>query len=113
MTFKDHFSRQAADYAKFRPDYPRELFDYLGRIAPSHQLAWDCGTGNGQAAVALASAFDRVVATDASEKQITNADPHERVEYRVAPAEDSGIESETLDLIVVAQALVRPGSFLR
>jgi SAM-dependent methyltransferase len=105
MTFKDHFSRQAADYAKFRPDYPRELFDYLGRIAPSHQLAWDCGTGNGQAAVALASAFDRVVATDASEKQITNADPHERVEYRVAPAEDSGIESETLDLIVVAQAL--------
>jgi SAM-dependent methyltransferase len=46
-----------------------------------------------------------VIATDASEKQITNAEPHERVEYRVAPAEDSGIESETLDLIMVAQAL--------
>jgi SAM-dependent methyltransferase len=105
MTFKDHFSRQAADYAKFRPDYPRELFDYLGSIAPSRQVAWDCGAGNGQAAVALASVFDRVIATDASEKQIANAQPYERVEYRVAPAENSGIESETLDLIMVAQAL--------
>jgi SAM-dependent methyltransferase len=105
MSFKDHFSAQAADYAKFRPGYPRELFDYLVSIPPSRQLAWDCGTGNGQAAVALALVFDRVIATDASERQITNAEPHERVEYRVAPAEDSGIESETLDLIVVAQAL--------
>ena len=105
MTFKDHFSRQAADYAKFRPGYPRELFDYLGSIAPSRQLAWDCGTGNGQAAVALASVFDRMIATDASEKQIANAQPDERVEYRVASAEESGLESGTIDLIMVAQAL--------
>lgn len=105
MTFKDHFSRQAADYAIFRPGYPQELFDYLGSIAPSRQLAWDCGTGGGQAAVGLAAVFDRVIATDASEKQIANAEPHKRVEYRVAPAENSGIESETIDLIMVAQAL--------
>src|SRR5437762_13501673 len=104
MTFKDHFSRQAADYAKFRPGYPQELFDYLGSIAPSHQLAWDCGTGNGQAAVRLASVFDHVIATDASEKQISNAQPHERVEYRNASSEESGLECGTIDLIVVAQA---------
>jgi len=104
-TFKDHFSKQATDYAKFRPRYPRELFICLGTIAPSHQLAWDCGTGNGQAAVGLASVFDRVIATDASEKQIKNAEPHERVDYRVAPAENSGIEPEIVDLIMVAQAL--------
>jgi len=105
MAFKDHFSRQAADYAKFRPRYPQQLFEYLGRIAPSRQLAWDCGTGNGQAAVGLAAVFDRVMATDASEKQIANAQPHERVEYRVAPAENSGIESGTIDLVMIAQAL--------
>ena len=105
MSFKDHFSKQAADYVKFRPRYPQKLFDYLGSIAPSRQFAWDCGTGNGQAAVGLASVFDRVIATDASEKQIANAQSHERVDYRVAPAENSGIESETLDLIMVAQAL--------
>jgi len=105
MTFKDHFSKQAADYAIFRPCYPQELFDYLGSIAPSRQLAWDCGTGSGQAAVGLALVFDRVIATDASEKQIANAEPHERVEYRVAPAENSRIESGTVDLIMVAQAV--------
>jgi SAM-dependent methyltransferase len=105
MSFKDHFSKQAKDYAKFRPRYPHELFEYLGTLAPSRQLAWDCGTGNGQAAVGLASVFDRIIATDASEKQIANAQPHARVEYRVAPAENSGIKSETVDLIMVAQAL--------
>jgi SAM-dependent methyltransferase len=105
VTFKDHFSKQAADYAKFRPGYPRELFDYLGSIAPSRQLAWDCGTGNGQAAIGLASVFDHVLATDASEKQIANAEQHERIEYRVAPAEHSTLDSSTVDLIMVAQAL--------
>jgi SAM-dependent methyltransferase len=105
MTFKDHFSKQAADYARFRPRYPRELFEYFGSIAPSRKLAWDCGTGNGQAAIGLASVFDRVIATDASQKQIANAEPHEGVDYRVAPAEDSGIETGRIDLIMVAQAL--------
>jgi SAM-dependent methyltransferase len=105
VSFKDHFSKQAADYAKFRPRYPQNLFDYLGSIAPSRQFAWDCGTGNGQAAVGLASVFDRVIATDASEKQIANAQSRKPIDYRVVPAENSGIESETLDLIMVAQAL--------
>ena len=105
MSFKDHFSKQAADYARFRPGYPRELFDYLVSIAPSRRLAWDCGTGNGQAAAGLAAVFDAVIATDASEKQITNAELHERVDYRVAPAEDSSIDFGTVDLIMVAQAL--------
>ena len=105
MIFKDHFSKRAADYAKFRPTYPQKLFEYLGGVAPSHQLAWDCGTGNGQAALGLASVFDRVMATDASEKQISNAQTHERVKYHVAPAEDSGIKSRTVDVITVTQAL--------
>jgi SAM-dependent methyltransferase len=105
VSFKDHFSKQAAAYAKFRPRYPQKLFEYLGSIAPSRQFAWDCGTGNGQAAVGLASVFDRVIATDASEKQIANAQSHNVVDYRVAPAENSGIEPGTLDLITVAQAL--------
>jgi ubiquinone/menaquinone biosynthesis C-methylase UbiE len=105
VAFKDHFSKQAADYAKFRPRYPHELFVYLRSVAPSAQIAWDCGTGNGQAALGLSSVFDQVIATDASETQIANAQSHKRVKYRVAPAERSGIESETIDLIMVAQAL--------
>lgn len=105
MAFKDHFSKHAADYAKFRPRYPRQMFEYLGTVAPSRKLAWDCATGNGQAAVELARVFDCVIATDASEKQIANAEPHERVEYRIASAEESEMESDSVDLIMVAQAL--------
>jgi len=105
MIFKDHFSKQAADYAKFRPRYPSKLFEYLGSVAPSRTVAWDCATGNGQAAVKLAEVFDGVIATDASEKQIAKAQPYANVEYRVAPAENSGLQSGTVDLIMVAQAL--------
>lgn len=103
--FKDHFSKQAADYAKFRPRYPRKMFEYLGTITPTRELAWDCATGNGQAAVELANVFEHVIATDASESQIANAEPHERIEYRVAPAEDSGLETVKFDIVMVAQAL--------
>jgi ubiquinone/menaquinone biosynthesis C-methylase UbiE len=105
MKFKDHFSKQAADYAKFRPRYPKEFFRWLGSIAPGTEVAWDCATGSGQAAVELAQVFQRVVATDASEKQIANAERHPRIEYRVATAEDCGIESASVDLVTVAQAL--------
>jgi ubiquinone/menaquinone biosynthesis C-methylase UbiE len=103
--FKDYFSKQAADYAKFRPRYPEDLFRWLASVAPGAELAWDCATGNGQAAVALAELFERVIATDASKRQIENAEAHARVEYRIAPAENSGIESNSIDLITVAQAL--------
>ena len=105
MIFKDHFSRHAADYAKFRPRYPSELFAYLASISPSRGRAWDCATGNGQAAIALATQFDSVIATDASAKQIENAPANQRVQYRSAAAEESGLESDSIDLITVAQAL--------
>jgi ubiquinone/menaquinone biosynthesis C-methylase UbiE len=103
--FKDHFSKQAEEYAKFRPRYPKELFRWLGTVAPEQELAWDCATGSGQAAVELAQVFERVVATDASEKQVANAERHPGIEYRVATAEESRIESASVDLVTVAQAL--------
>jgi ubiquinone/menaquinone biosynthesis C-methylase UbiE len=67
-------------------------------------VAWDCGTGNGQAAVGLAEHFDRVIATDPSAKQIEHAEQHPRIEYRIAPAESSGLADRSIDLIAVAQA---------
>src|SRR5437588_13058810 len=105
MKFRDHFSAHAAEYAKFRPHYPDELFQYLASISPQHELAWDCATGNGQAAVGLARHFERVIATDASAAQIESAETDDRIIYRVAPAEASGINSASVDLVLVAQAL--------
>ena len=105
MTFKDHFSRHATDYATFRPQYPRELFEYIASISPNQQLALDCATGNGQAAVALAEFFAKVIAIDASAEQIASAARHAGVEYRVAPAEATGLPAQSCDAIAVAQAL--------
>jgi SAM-dependent methyltransferase len=103
--FKDYFSGHAAEYARFRPHYPEKLFEYLASISSRHELAWDCATGNGQAAVGLARHFTAVIATDASAQQIESAEPNERISYRVAPAEASEIDSASVDLILVAQAL--------
>ena len=100
----DHFSRQAAGYAVYRPSYPPALFEYLAGVAPARRRAWDCATGNGQAALGLAGSFEHVVASDASAAQIAHAHAHPRVEYRVAPAEASGLEAATVDLVTVAQA---------
>ncbi len=104
-SFEDHFSKGARDYARYRPQYPGELFAYLASISPGRRLAWDCGTGNGQAALELARHFERVVATDASADQIAQAFLHERVDYRVERAEDVSLEDGSVDLVTVATAV--------
>jgi ubiquinone/menaquinone biosynthesis C-methylase UbiE len=105
MNFKDHFSRLAAQYAEFRPHYPGALFDFLARVSSSRKKAWDCACGSGQATVDLAERFDAVIGTDASASQIKAARPHPRVTYAVARAEESGLESDSVDLVTVAQSL--------
>jgi SAM-dependent methyltransferase len=101
----DHFSPLAGHYAIFRPSYPDELFDWLASIAPQRGLAWDCGAGSGQATVALASRFERVLGTDISAAQLSSAPAHPNIEYRVTPAETSGLPDHSADLVTVAQAL--------
>ncbi len=102
--FKDHFSEKTAAYAAYRPSYPAALADFLASVAPAKALALDCGCGSGQLSVLLAKHFDVVVATDASASQVENAAPHANVTYRCAPAEHSGLEDNTVDLVVAAQA---------
>jgi len=104
MSFKDHFSSRSADYAAYRPTYPVALVDYLAGLCETSATALDVGCGTGQLSVLLAERFASVVATDASAKQIENAVPHERVTYRVAPAEKSGLPEHAVDLVTVAQA---------
>lgn len=102
--FKDHFSSASDRYAAYRPDYPATLFAWLASVSPAHATAWDCATGSGQAALGLAPHFRRVVATDASAEQIRHAAAHPGVDYRVAPAESSGLADRSVDLVTVAQA---------
>lgn len=104
MTFPDHFSAQAEDYARYRPQYPPAFLSFLSQLTPEHQVAWDCATGNGQVATDLTQYFEQVYASDASEQQIANVLDGDRVYYFVSPAESTPLADHSIDLITVAQA---------
>lgn len=103
-SFKDLFSRQSTDYARFRPTYPPELYAWLASQTPRRQLAVDVGAGNGQAAVALAEHYDRVIAIEPSAAQIASAQASPKVTYRQGSAEATGIDDASADLVTAAQA---------
>ncbi len=106
--FNDHFSGHAGDYSRFRPGYPEELYSWLTRQTAAHDLAWDCAAGSGQAAAALATHYQQVIASDASAEQVANADRgHANISYQTFPAEQTPLERASLDLITAAQALHR------
>lgn len=104
MSFKDHFSGHASAYARYRPDYPTELFDYLATLAPQRDLALDLATGSGQAAAGLAKHFSLVVASDGSVSQLQSAEQHPNVAYIANFAEQPALRDGTVDLMVAAQA---------
>lgn len=105
MQFKDHFSAHSDQYHRFRPGYPNELFQWLATITSSHIKAWDCATGNGQAAKQLATYYDHVLATDASEQQIRQASASPNIHYSVAQETNARIADHSIDLVTVAQAI--------
>lgn len=99
------FEDKAGLYASSRPLYPKELFDYIGSLVSIKDAAWDCATGNGQAAIGLANIFRKVEATDVSSEQIANAFYSENVTYSVQPSETTNFLDNQFDLVNVAQAL--------
>lgn len=102
---KDHFSEQAEIYALYRPNYPKELYDYIENNLQNKQLAWDVATGNGQIAGVLANIFEKVFATDISEKQLEFAVENSNIQYKTEPAEQCSLADQTCDLVIVGQAI--------
>jgi len=102
---KDNFSKQAAVYVRYRPGYPQELFDYILGFVKEKDVAWDCGTGNGQSAKMLSDHFEKVFATDISQKQLDNAWQAPNIFYSIADEVQSGLDDESVSLITVAQAI--------
>jgi SAM-dependent methyltransferase len=105
VSFHDYFSDHAKLYASARPSYPEELFRFVASIAHDRERAWDCATGNGQAAVGLARYFAEVEATDASDDQIANAVAGPNITYAVRSAEESGFPPRYFDAVCVASAI--------
>jgi len=102
--FADHFSSQSTAYARHRPSYPDALLDLVAEACERRELAWDVGTGSGQAALGLAARFGQVRATDPSADQLRHAPPHPRISWRVGAEDASGLEACSVDLVTAAQA---------
>ncbi|CAG9334002.1 unnamed protein product [Blepharisma stoltei] len=113
---KDLFSGFSDSYAKYRPDYPEDLFTHLSSLTNNHLVAWDVATGSGQAAKSLSKYYSTVIATDSSASQINSALPKDSSNsliFEHLPAElpkevvDSHkyLTYNNVDLITVAQAM--------
>jgi SAM-dependent methyltransferase len=108
----DLFVKQAEVYKKARPNCPAELFTYLASLTPSHELAWDVGTGNGQAAAAICKHYKKVIATDVAEEQLKYAEQRPNITYTATPTALSeedlrriiGPEG-SVDLVLIVEAL--------
>lgn len=106
------FINQAKQYAAGRPSYPKQLFQFIASKTPSHDLAWDVGTGTGQAARSLADIYRNVVATDTSPTQIEHAPKLPNIRYQhtsptmsLEELEQKVAAKSSVDLVTVAQAL--------
>lgn len=101
----DNFSSTAADYAIYRPESPREVFDFLYSNVNGFGTAWDCGTGNGQVATKLAERFKLVYGTDISTEQLHHAVLRNNIIYMQQRAEQCSLPDRSVDLITVGQAI--------
>lgn len=105
MHYIDHFGEKSPDYLQYRPDYPPAMYQFLAGLASKHDLAWDCGTGNGQAASKMADYFKQVIGSDINQAQLDVAINKDNVKYFCWPAEKTELQDASVDLITVAQAL--------
>ncbi|XP_078152139.1 uncharacterized protein LOC144547382 [Carex rostrata] len=106
------YDKKAEQYAQMRPNYPKEWFSMLASLTPEHKVAWDAGTGSGQAALSIAEHYDQVIATDVSAAQLEHAAPHPKVRYLHTPISTSEDElvamlggDNSIDLIISATAV--------
>ncbi len=104
MSFADHFSTIATQYAAYRPHYPPALAAELAALCEQRELAWEAGCGSGQLTMSLAPHFRQIIATDPSRAQLDAAEHRPNIEYRCAPAEASDLPDGCADLVVAAQA---------
>lgn len=99
------FSKQADLYARYRPDYPEEMYNFIFEHLQRKKIGWDCATGSGQVAGYLANHFDQIFANDISEEQLDYAQERTNITYLNTPAEHSGLPDNIFDLITIAQAI--------
>ncbi len=107
------FLGEGAGYDELRPQYPVQTLDVmLAAVGPTaHPRVVDLGAGTGKLALALAERGCTVTALDTSETMLEVAcakalagQVAQRFETRVAPAEATGLDTQSADIVTAAQA---------
>lgn len=92
-------------YRRFRPDYPRALYERIFAELPGRKLAVDLGAGTGLVSAVLVERFDRVIAVEPDAEmaeELREAAP--RVEHLAARAEQAELPRASADLVCCANA---------
>lgn len=105
------FGRHSEDYAAYRPGVPPSFYqriDAITRIKGSRSL--DLATGPGTIALELGALGSSVVGIDTSPEQIATAERvskerhlEDSVHFRIASAEDTGLDASSFDLVTAGQ----------
>lgn len=105
------FGRYSDDYATWRPGPPASFYARLDALAAiQDSRAVDLATGPGTIAMELAERGATVVGIDTSDQQIGTAARvaaerglRDRIDFRVALAEDTGLDAGAYDLATAGQ----------
>ena len=105
MSAPPAFGDDACAYLRHRPGYPDALYDVLlAACGDRRGLCVDLGAGSGQASLALAERFGRVVAIEPDARMLALMPDHPRIEKRDIAAEDADFPDGTVDAVTVATA---------
>lgn len=97
------FGGWAADYARFRPNYPDWVFDRLTEAAGApFGHAVELGAGSGQATGSLLARYDRVTAVEPDADMAALIPPDDRLTVIVAQAERADFAPGSVDAVFAA-----------
>ncbi|KAL0484620.1 hypothetical protein AKO1_003439 [Acrasis kona] len=97
---------QVEAYAKYRPQYPTEIFDSIKKYHNKNDdtTVADVACGSGQATIELAKHFKNVIGIEPSRPQLDNAPKQDNIKYVHASAEATSLSDSSVDIVTVAQA---------
>jgi SAM-dependent methyltransferase len=104
------WGKTSQDYSQWRPDYPTEFYERLAALGVGRagQHILDLGTGVGFLARSFARRGCTVAGVDISAEQIEEArraaqEDGLEIDFRVAPAEETGFADRSFDAITASQ----------
>ena len=106
---KNLFSGKAENYEAARPAYPNSAIEFILNLAPPRASYADIGAGTGKLTTLFARRGEQIIAVepnqDMREQLLMNVENYPNVQVLETGAEATSIASDSIDIILVAQAL--------